>query len=265
MDGRTVSKYQLSVCPHDTAKNGLAWFFLNTYLQRKLEFGIHFEPKDSFITERNDVLAGGYHLVYANPFSAVIFCDKLGFVPVAKPVNICDETVLVRLAEKPIPAAGERIKIASATDKLIVHGLGLSLLKDLGIAIENCDFEFVGTHVKAAHAVLLGNADLGFVFNETWNGMAQSSRQALAVVSETNTKLACHCFCISPEWSEHRARLQAILCGMKDDPKGRLVLEDLQFPAGFEAVGIDNLDDARNIMHSADASSGALTKLVQSS
>ena len=34
-----VSQYKLSVCPHDTAKNLLGWFTLNTYLQRKLGIG----------------------------------------------------------------------------------------------------------------------------------------------------------------------------------------------------------------------------------
>ena len=44
-----VSQYKLSVCPHDTAKNLLGWFTLNTYLQRKLGTGIHFEPQDNFL------------------------------------------------------------------------------------------------------------------------------------------------------------------------------------------------------------------------
>ena len=51
-----ASEFQLSVCPHDTAKNLLGWFTLNTYLQRKLGIGIHFEPQDNFLVERQRVL-----------------------------------------------------------------------------------------------------------------------------------------------------------------------------------------------------------------
>ena len=37
-----ASEFKLSVCPHDTAKNLLGWFTLNTYLQRKLGTEFHF-------------------------------------------------------------------------------------------------------------------------------------------------------------------------------------------------------------------------------
>ncbi len=234
-------KYRLSVCPHDTAKNSTGWFFLNTYLQRRLGCGIHFEPKDNFIKERDDVLEGGYHVVYANPFSAGVFGNRLGFLPVARPIGVFDETVLVRAADKPMPSH-RPVRIASATDKLIIHGLGLSLLPAQGIALEDCVFEYVGTHVKAAQAVMQGKADLGFVYNETWNGLGQSTKQSLAVVSQTESRQAYHCFCVSPEWSEKRDELQAILCAMKDEPKGQQILDDLQFPAGFEATSASDLD-----------------------
>jgi phosphonate transport system substrate-binding protein len=241
------SKYGFSVCPHDTAKNSTGWFFLNTYLQRQLGCGMHFEPKDNFIKEREDVLAGGYHIVYANPFSAGVFHRQLGFIPVARPIGVFDEAVLVRNANQAMPTK-RPVKIASATDKLIIHQLGLSLLAAQGIAIADCEFEFVGTHVKAAHAVIQGKADLGFIFNETWDGMSQSSKESLSVVSQTESKQAFHCFCISAELSDKRNQLQAILCGMKDDPKGQKILVDMQFPAGFEPVNISEFDAVLQLM-----------------
>lgn len=236
-----MTKYRLSVCPHDTAKNSVVWFFLNTYLQRQLGCGIHFEPKDNFIQERDDVVKGDFHVVYANPFSAGVFGRQLGFIPVARPVGVFDETVLVGPANQPVPRQGP-IRIASATDKLIIHGLGLSLLPTLGIALSDCVFEYVGTHVKAAQAVIQGKADLGFVFNETWNGLGHSTLQSLTVISQTGNRQAFHCFCISPQWSDRRDQVQAVLCGMKDDPKGKQILDDLKFPDGFEAVNAADLD-----------------------
>lgn len=244
------SRYRLSVCPHDTAKNGPAWFFLNTYMQRQLGQGIHFEPRDSFLDERQQVLAGGHHLVYANPYSAFVFAQMLGFVPVARPVGVFDETVLVAPASAALPA-NRPLRLASATDKLIVHALGLTLLPGLGLSAVDCSIDFVGTHVKAAHAVLQGKADLGFVYNETWQGLAASSRAALQVLGETKTRQAYHCFCVGPEWADQRERVQAILCGMKDDPKGQSVLEDLNMPAGFEPVGPDELQALRSLVGGA--------------
>ena len=100
-----ASEFQLSVCPHDTAKNLLGWFTLNTYLQRKLGIGIHFEPQDNFLIERKAVLEEEHHVVvYANPYSALCFASDKGFVPVARPVNVVDETIVVARAGAEVPA-----------------------------------------------------------------------------------------------------------------------------------------------------------------
>ncbi len=93
-----ASPFKLSVCPHDTAKNLLGWFTLNTYLQRNLGTGIHFEPQDNFLVERQAVLDKPFHVVYANPYSALCFARDKGFVPVARPAGVVDETVVVRKA-----------------------------------------------------------------------------------------------------------------------------------------------------------------------
>ena len=51
------TRYQLSVCPHDTAKNLAGWFLINPYLPRQLGLAMRFEPCDNFNVEREQVLA----------------------------------------------------------------------------------------------------------------------------------------------------------------------------------------------------------------
>lgn len=231
--------YQLSVCPHDTAKNLAGWYLLNTYLQRNLGCDIHFNLQDNFIVERQTVLTGGYHLVYANPYSALEFAAKLGFTPVARPVGVFDETLLViRKGTKPLEMASP--KISTATKGLIVHALGCMELRKLGKDPDVCEFIIAGNHMKAAQAVIKGEADIGFVFNETWNGMNAVSRESLEVIGESSEGSAFHCFCISPEWADKRPRLVEILTGMQQDPSGKRVLEDLKFK-GFEPVPQDTI------------------------
>jgi len=235
-----VTIFRLSVCPHDTARNITGWFLLNTYLQRNLNCAIRFEPNENFIEERNSVLSGSFHIVYANPFSAAIFRNKLGFIPIAKPIGVFDETVLVSNLNNGIPNQ-QPVKIASATDKLIVHTLGVSLLKARNISLSDCEFQFVGTHLKAAQAVIEGKADLGFVYSETWSGLTDSTRQALAIVSQTSSKQAYHCFCIAPEWNDKFEQFQAVLCNMKNDGQGKRILDDIHFSNGFEPMGQNDL------------------------
>lgn len=220
------SQFKLSVCPHDTAKNLLGWFTLNTYLQRNLGIGIHFEPQDNFLIERKAVLENSFHVVYANPFSALCFARDKGFVPVARPAGVNDETILVTRAGQSVPAAP---RIASATDKLIIHDLGLQVMRREGLDVSGAEFRYVGNHLNAAKAVLQGEADLGFVFNETWNGMSPTTRKELQVIGESREGSAFHCFMVSPEWADKHEAIQRILCGMHQDPAGLRVLEDLKF------------------------------------
>lgn len=236
----TTTSYLFSVCPHDTAKNLFGWFVLNTYLQRQLGCRIHFEPKDNFIKEREAVLAGGYHIVYANPYSAAIFKKNLGFVPVARPSGIYDETMLVCAAGADVPPA-RPLRIASATDKLIVHALGLTLLEPYRLGQADCGFLFAGTHLAAAQAVLQGKADLAFVYNETWNGMAETTRQSLRLLAQTESRRAYHCFCIAPEWRDKLDQIRDLLCSLQLNESGQRILKDLHF-TGFEPADENDID-----------------------
>lgn len=239
--------YQLSVCPHDTAKNLAGWYLLNTYLQRNLGCDIHFNLQDNFIIEREAVLTGGYHIVYANPYSALEFAEKLGFIPVARPIGVFDETlVIVRRGTKPAELA--KPKIATATKGLIVHALGCMEMKKLGKDPAAFEFIMAGNHLKAVQAVIKGEADIGFVFNETWNGMNANSRESLEVIAESRDGYAFHCFCISPEWQDKKARLLEILTGMQQDQNGGArILEDLKFK-GFEPVPDDTIAHLESII-----------------
>ena len=234
------TRYQLSVCPHDTAKNLAGWFLINTYLQRQLGLAMRFEPCDNFNVEREQVLAGGIHLVYANPYSALRYVQERGFVPVARPAGVFDETMLVARRGVGLPAT-RPLKVASATDKLIVHFLGLTLLNQLQIPMADCSFHMAGNHLKAAQAVLGGQADVGFVFNETWHGLSASTREALEIVAATESQSASHCFCVGPELAGLIDDVRAVLCGMATDPAGKKILEDLHF-SRFEPMDLAALD-----------------------
>ncbi len=238
--------YQLSVCPHDTAKHVVEWFQFNTYLQRKLDCAIHFEPRDSFILEQTAVLSGGHQIVYANPLSACTYIQELEFIPVARPIGLYDETILVGRAGVGIPEK-RPLAIASASGEIITHTLGLSLLDRLKVAHEDCAFSFVDTHLKSIHAVLRGQADLAFVFNDTWHSLSEGARKELEVIAETDEQLAFHCFLIAPEWAERKDAIQAILVGMQDDPKGQAILASLDIP-GFEPLSEDAMDTLQTLM-----------------
>lgn len=233
---------RMSVCPHDTAQNVYGWFFLNSYLQTRLSCRLHFEPQENFLAERESVLAGDFDLVYANPYSAMLFARQRGFVPVARPAKIFDETYLVSRPGWAPPGPGQPVTLASATEKLIVHSLGLTLLPELGLQESQLDFHFTGNHAAAAKAVMDGAADLGFVFNETWDGLSEYSRSLLHVVARTDGCLAFHCFLVAPRFHDHAEAVTAALTSMVTDPQAADILAELGFPYGFEPAAAFDLN-----------------------
>jgi phosphonate transport system substrate-binding protein len=243
----STTRYRLSVSPHDTAKNLAGWFLLNTYLQRKLGVAMRFEPSDNFQVEQEQVMAGGFHLAYANPFSALKYVHERGFVPVARPTGVYDETLLVARQGAGMPAQ-RPLRVASASDQLLVHVLGMTLLDQHAVSPDDCRIQFTGNHVRAVQAVLDGRADVGFVYNETWHGLSASTREALEIVSATTRQVASHCFCVAPELADRLDEVRDVLCGMGADPSGRKILDDLRI-SGFEAMSADALDQLANLVH----------------
>ena len=241
------TRYRLSVSPHDTAKNLAGWFLLNPYLQRRLGVAMRFEPSDNCQAGQDQGRAGGFHLAYAHPFSGLKYGHERGFVPVARPVGVYDETLLVSRQGAGLPAA-RPLRVASASEQLLVHVLGMALLEQHGLAGDDCRLQFTGNHVRAVQAVLEGRADVGFVYNETWHGLSASTREALEILSTTTRQVASHCFCVAPEWSERLDEVRDVLCNMGADPAGRKILDDLRISA-FEAIAADALEPLANLVH----------------
>ena len=241
------TRYRLSVSPHDTARNLAGWYLLNTYLQRKLGLAMRFEPSDNFEHEQEQVMAGGFHLAYAHPFSALKYVQERGFVPVARPTGVYDETLLVSRHGHGLPAQ-RPLRVASASDQLLVHVLGMALLGQHGIDPDSCHLQFTGNHVRAVQAVLDGRADVGFVYSETWHGLSGPTREGLDIVSATSRQVASHCFCVAPELADRLDDVRDVLCNMGADPAGRKILDDLRI-SGFEAMAANALDPLTQLVH----------------
>jgi phosphonate transport system substrate-binding protein len=222
---------------------------LNTYLQRQLGEAMHFEPASSVLAEREAVLAGRFQLVYANPYSALRYVQQRGFVPVARVHALFDEVVIVQRAGSTLPATGV-LRVASATDQLIVHQLGARLLGELGLDAGRIDYHFTGAHPQAAQAVVRGEAELGFVFNETWRGLAAGTREGLQVLAQSQDGTAFHCFCVGPDWAERADDIRQLLLAMNTDPKGQAILADLGF-AALEPTNTRDLEPAARLLREA--------------
>lgn len=236
----------LSVCPHDTAKNLPGWFFMNTYLQHHADMHIHLELYDDFATQRQAVLDGSIQLTYANPYDAAIFARELGFVPLARRCNSSDEVYIVTSADSALTSlsdtSGASLRLASATDKTAVHNLAVGLLKEAGANRDDFELDLKGNYIAVIKAVTKGEADLGIVFSETFDGLSGIAKEQLKVLGSSHEGKTFHLFCASPDLGEKIADLAAVLTSMHNQEDGRKCLKDLGFD-GFEAIDAAAFED----------------------
>lgn len=236
--------FQFTVDPNYSGKNLPGWYLMNTYLQKQLGIGLRFSPFNSFDEARNAVLAGQFDLVYANPFDAVQYIQKLGFQSLAKPAEHFDEVLLCSQAGGPLGSYADlpaEIRVASASEKTLIHMVGLFLLDKADIDRARLRFEYTESYQGVIKALIQGRADLGFVFNEVHGAASGLIRDRLQVIDQSDDAFAFHSFCISPRLAEHADAIRETLVGMRQDEKGQAVLKDIGFQ-GFEAVAPEEID-----------------------
>lgn len=230
--------YHFTVDPNYSGKNLPGWYLMNTYLQKRLNLSLRFTPFSNFDEARSAVMAGGYDLVYANPFDAVQYIQQLGFQSLAKPAEHFDEVFLASNADGPLRAYADlpaEIRVASASDKTLIHMVGLFLLDKAEIDRARLRFEYTGSYQGVIKALIQGKADIGFVFNEVYDAATEIIRKRLHVIDRSDDAFAFHSFCIGPQLAEHADRICTVLFNMGKEESGQRMLTDIGFK-GFDAV-----------------------------
>lgn len=237
------STLNFTVDPNYSGKNLPGWFLMNTYLQRHLGQVMHFQHYDGFDACRAAVLANQYDLVYANPFDWVQYVQKLDFVPIAKPRDHFDEVYLCTSAAVPIQEVADlpaRIRIASAHPATLIHMVGLFLLDKAGIDRARLEFVFTGSYQGVLKAILQGQADVGFLFDEVYAGASGLTRDRLRIIDRSDDAFAFHAFCIGPRLLPQQELLTQVLCRMDQEARGQVLLQDIGF-SGFAPVTDDEI------------------------
>lgn len=219
------------------------WYFFNTYLQRRLERAVHFEPVHGAlgITAAKQGVAAD--LVYAKPFDACALMLSAGFLPVLRPQGQTDEVSILVRADDPRRAlrdfAGARV--AAATPNSFVYLLGRFLLDESGLDSAGLQFRFAGQEMKALQMLLQGEVDLVFMLSENYRGLSGLTRSATWLLDESESCFAFHLLCVAPGRASLQMTLRETLLDMGQDDKGRQVLRDMQL-AGWCVPEPEELD-----------------------
>lgn len=221
--------YQFTVSPDFTPEHLSGWHIFNTWLQKRLSFGIHLELYDSFEQQRDAINSDKVDLIYANPFDAAMLVREKNFIPVAKPKGKHDEAIVAvndEHAAKCIEDLQPGTSIAS-TDDPDVHMMGMLMLEPADLNADNTTHTQCNTYVVVAKELIRGQSDVGLFLAEAFNDLSGMVRKQLRPLVSSEIFVIHHVLMISPKLAEQKTKIIDALLTMHDDPKGPGVLESL--------------------------------------
>ena len=234
----------LMVCPHDTTNNPDRWYRLMQYLSPRTDIPLHLELSLDFADFRANL--HGADIVYASPSDSLQLVDERGFAPLVKPVDRCDEAILIASAAMGNPTAGMLAGAEVATvPGLLPARVALHSLERRGIAIES--FHDCESWLGVISAVYQGKAPFGIVYADTYDALSSESRAMVKPIERTSECLAHHCVVAGPQAQPHAEELRRLLVAMSQEPAGRELLGDLGIPAWAPLAQAD-LQPIRDLM-----------------
>lgn len=227
----------LTVSPDFAPDHISGWFIFNTWLQRQLGIRVHLELYDCFDKQREDIQAGKFDIVYANPFDASMLVREMGFKAVVKPQAKPDETIIATHSESTVNCvedlqAGSRLV---ATDDPDVNRIGMIMLEPADLDSQNTTLSTVDSYVIVAKQLLKQEADAGFFLKDAYDELSDLIRKQMKVLVKSEISVVHHALLVGPKLQQFIPQLQKRLLAMAQDSKGRDVLSSMNLD-GWEVM-----------------------------
>lgn len=219
----------LTVSPDFAPDRISGWFIFNTWLQRQLGTGVHLELYHSFDKQREDIKAGKFDLIYANPFDASMLVRELGFKALVRPIEKVDETIIATNAESDINCVEdlkEGCKLV-ATDDPDVNRIGMIMLEPADLDYSNTSLQTVNNYIIVAKNILANEADAGFFLKEGYDELSDLIRKQMKILVSSQISVVHHALLISPKLHKYEEQIQERLVDMANNDKGKTVLKSL--------------------------------------
>lgn len=227
----------LTVSPDFAPDHISGWYIFNTWLQRQLGTRVHLELYDSFDKQREDIKAGKFDLVYANPFDASMLVRELGFKAVVRPAAKPDETIIATNAESTINCV-EDIQAGAklvATDDPDVNRIGMIMLEPADLDADNTSLKTVDSYVIVAKHLLNQEADAGFFLKDAYDELSDLIKNQMKVLVSSEISVVHHTLLVGPRLQQFIPQIQKFMIRMAEDEKGKGVLESMDL-LGWEIM-----------------------------
>ena len=228
--------YQFTASPDFPPKLLSGWFFLNTWLQHKLNDGVHFEPYDNFKSQHEAIAQNNIDIIYANPFDAAMLMRDKGFIPLVKPDQKSDEAVIVVLKDSPIKSIddiGKTDQIACTLDP-DVYMISQIMLEAAEIDQGKLTTNTCDTYIQVVKSLLNKQSQLGFFLQEAYDDLSSIAKSQLRVLMVSDIQVIHHVLMISPALVNKQQHLSKSLIEMKNIAKDQTILDALEIKGFVE-------------------------------
>lgn len=242
---------RLVVPPQDDAGHLAGWYLLNVHLQRSLGISCVVEPGPGDAHFR-DLLNASSLIVLASAHQALTGIEEAGWLPVARPVGIYDELMVLARREGAAPHSMP-VRVGCASLDSWLPRVGGETLTEHGLPRNECEITALGSEHATIQALLEGNTDLALLDRRAWSGLVPAVREQLYCVTESRQQRCFSMLCLSRDLAALQGPLTELLLDLPAHSTGEHLLTDLGYP-GFEPVPGHALAKLRNwLFETADA------------
>ena len=207
------------------------WAPFFRYLEKEVGHPFAFETASSIEEFQKRVLEGRYDIWWGNPLTYVQANKRLGYVAIARDTTRI-AGLLVALKEDGPKSTKELLgkKVAySAPDAIGGTLLVQALIAKAGVAPDQVETIYTGSHDAVYKAVLEGKAAAGGGVPRSFNALAPEQREKLGVLARTE-EVAPQPFAVHPRlYRSVVAKIQRAMLKLNWVPEGKDILQSIQY------------------------------------
>jgi phosphonate transport system substrate-binding protein len=201
------------------------------YLEQEVGYRFAFETAPSIEEFQQRVLEGRYDIWWGNPLTYVQASKRLGYVAIARDTTrIAGLLVTLKEGEvkSPKELAGKKIAY-SAPDAIGGTLLVQNYLARVGVAPDQVETMYTGSHEAAYRAVLDGKASAAGGVPRSFNALEPAQREKLVVLAKTE-EVAPQPFAVHPRlFRTYVTKIQRALLKLNWTPEGKDILASIQY------------------------------------
>jgi phosphate/phosphite/phosphonate ABC transporter binding protein len=201
------------------------------YLEQEVGYRFAFETASSIEEFQQRVLEGRYDIWWGNPLTYVQASKRLGYVAIARDTTrIAGLLVTLKEGEvkSPKELAGKKIAY-SAPDAIGGTLLVQNYLARVGVAPDQVETMYTGSHEAAYRAVLDGKASAAGGVPRSFNALEPAQREKLVVLAKTE-EVAPQPFAVHPRlFRTYVTKIQRALLKLNWTPEGKDILASIQY------------------------------------